>query len=590
MDDVKWKYILLLIALSIQITLNAQNITGERRVYYLDATYSMVKPNKLWEPCKKNLIKAIENIEDNNTELVVVVFADDKNPNKKVWKEWEEKATSAGKDKLIHNIEQLSLPVKSSMTNLYDPWMDFYSQTKSDKVNYMFLMTDGEHEQGGNFIQAIDKWSQNTSHLTYGFFVELTNLTGPLVEDAREHIAVQPRLWRVSSADVNINLIRLESAVTFNIRNDKYIDIPIYFSGKDKGAIRNLKIRPNNADFKITKTDFSEDAIRVYIDSNVDIYNYPTNSTISLTVELKGADDKTILLTNKVNVKCVNKKERTLFLSDSRIRGKVKHYDSFGWVEASTIPYTTTIDLDFNIDAQNDARSFVEFTAVDNNGKILSPSIVAFTLNGTPCKGNKIRVTPEDKSAILSITFPNGTKDGVYQGYLKPTRYHLERIGNIELGSASVKYPLSWRVRYTHSMNPLKKGLMWLCILIATALSLWFIVLKPILHPCFPKFRKMVLVKVNNAVVAQFTVNFKGAKRIVFANKKQHQGLLNRLFTGKIDTVVNPIFEEPITFIPKKKNKALVKGKGYLVVPNPIPQSGVAEISAPTKKLYINLQ
>jgi hypothetical protein len=97
-------------------------------------------------------------------------------------------------------------------------------------------------------------------------------------------------------------------------------------------------------------------------------------------------------------------------------------------------------------------------------------------------------------------------------------------------------------------------------------------------------------VKVNNAVVAQFTVNFKGAKRIVFANKKQHQGLLNRLFTGKIDTVVNPIFEEPITFIPKKKNKALVKGKGYLVVPNPIPQSGVAEISAPTKKLYINLQ
>lgn len=171
MDDVKWKYILLLIALSTQITLSAQNITGERRVYYLDATYSMVKPNKLWEPCKKNLIKAIENIEDNNTELVVVVFADDKNPNKKVWKEWEEKATSAGKDKLIHNIEQLSLPVKSSMTNLYDPWMDFYSQTKSDKVNYMFLMTDGEHEQGGNFIQAIDKWSQNTSHLTYGFLL-----------------------------------------------------------------------------------------------------------------------------------------------------------------------------------------------------------------------------------------------------------------------------------------------------------------------------------------------------------------------------------------------------------------------------------
>lgn len=90
---------------------NAQNISGERRVYYLDVTYSMVS-NKLLAPCKDNLIKAIENIEDINTEIVVIAFADDRNPARRVWKKWESRATTAGKEELIKNIRGLENPVK----------------------------------------------------------------------------------------------------------------------------------------------------------------------------------------------------------------------------------------------------------------------------------------------------------------------------------------------------------------------------------------------------------------------------------------------------------------------------------------------
>lgn len=144
-------YLLLWIGLLGHFGVYAQNLSGERRVYYLDATYSMVL-NNLWEPSKENLIEAIKNIEDVNTEIVVVIFADDRNPQKKIWKKWEEKATSSGKNLLIKNIQELDEPVKSSMTNLYDPLVNFYSQTKPNKVNYMFLMTDGGHEQGGDFI------------------------------------------------------------------------------------------------------------------------------------------------------------------------------------------------------------------------------------------------------------------------------------------------------------------------------------------------------------------------------------------------------------------------------------------------------
>ena len=100
----------------------------------------------------------------------------------------------------------------------------------------------------------------------------------------------------------------------------------------------------------------------------------------------------------------------------------------------------------------------------------------------------------------------------------------------------------------------------------------------------------MILVKKDDAVVAQFTINFKGARRVVFSAEKQSQSYLNRLFTGRIDTIVNPVFKEPITFTPRQKRKAMAKGSGYLFNPNPIPQSGVAVISSPTKNLFINLQ
>lgn len=75
---------------------NAQSISGERRVYYLDVTYSMVS-NKLLASCKDNLIKAIENIEDINTEIVVVAFADDRNPAKRVWKNGRTEQRPQGK-------------------------------------------------------------------------------------------------------------------------------------------------------------------------------------------------------------------------------------------------------------------------------------------------------------------------------------------------------------------------------------------------------------------------------------------------------------------------------------------------------------
>ena len=67
---------------------------------------------------------------------------------------------------------------------------------------------------------------------------------------------------------------------------------------------------------------------------------------------------------------------------------------------------------------------------------------------------------------------------------------------------------------------------------------------------------------------------------VVFAAQKEKQSFLNRIFIGRIDTYVNPIFTQKITFVPKKRGKyGFVRAIGYTIIPNPIPRSGNATIT-----------
>lgn len=316
----------------------------------------------------------------------------------------------------------------------------------------------------------------------------------------------------------------------------------------------------------------------------------PSTSTHNLSVSVSNAGKFDFLVTDKVSVKCNNKRELVVFSPTERQKmGKVFHYDDFLFVRGKIVPINHAIEFSFNDDAKADKNAFAEFAFVDNNGKVVSPKDMIITVDGEKLSDNRFCVTPSHEKVNIEISFPSGAKNGKHQGYLRLVNHNLHRLNSNECAGQKAD-AFQWTVYNSKIMNPLAKALMWLDILVASALLLWFIVIKPIKYPRFSKFRKMVLVKKNGVVAAQFTCNFKGARRVIFAMSKQHQSALNKLFTGRIDTIVNPVFEEPITFLPRNKKKAMAKGKGYLFNPNPIPQSGVAEISAPAKKLIINLQ
>lgn len=568
------------------LSANAQNITEERRVYYLDATYSMIKPSKLWDPVRKDLAKAINAIEDETTEIFVIAFGGN---NGSELMSWHDYATELGKQKIINGFQGFT-PKTNSMTYLDRPLNDFYSKRVAPgKVTYCFLMTDGRDENLDHsvFPNALKQWGRKYRNSNvYGFYVMLN-------KEARDNniesiIDNQDHLWKVETADVNINLIRLDNQAVFNVRNDDTLEIPI--SGKSSGLDFDASL-PENSGLKVKGCKVKDGELIVKIDVTGDKSTMPESSTHGLAVSVSNAGQFDFLVTDTVSVKCNNKRELVLFTPTERQKmGKVTHYDEFLFVRSRIVPIHHPIEFSFNDDAKADQNAFAEFEFVNNRGQAIDPNEMIVTVDGKKLNNNnQFRVTPSHEKVNIEISFPSGAKKGKHQGYLRLVNHNLHRLNSSECAGQTAD-AFQWTVYNSKTMNPLARALMWLGILVVSALLLWFIVIKPIKYPRFPRFKKMVLVKKNGVVAAQFTCNFKGARRVIFATSKQHQSALNKLFTGRIDTVVNPVFEEPITFLPRKRGKAMAKGKGYLFNPNPIPQSGVAEISAPAKKLIINLQ
>lgn len=269
--------------------------------------------------------------------------------------------------------------------------------------------------------------------------------------------------------------------------------------------------------------------------------------------------------------------------------GTVEYYPSFLWVESNLKPVTKTLDFDFSQDAQNDPQSFAEFQFVDNEGKEIGTDILIVSIDGKQLSSNRFKVGSDVKSKEVTFAFTPQAQSGKHQGYLRLISHKLDRIDSQKLSPGQQVDAFQWTLQYEKSMNPLAKVLMWIMIVIASCLLLWFIVLRPTLYPHFGKFTKSILLEKDGALVGQLNYAFKGARKVVFYNQKVKQSLLQRIFVGETKTLVNPNFKSKLTFTPRKRN-AVALGAGYSVTPNPIPKSGIATIIDIQQNLTITLR
>lgn len=303
------KNILIAILVFLPFALNAQ-ILKERRVYYIDCSYSMVT-NGIWDDVRDNLKKAIDNVSDETTELIVIPFAFDGKHHTDLTA-YSETATEKGKSALKTKIDGLTTN-KGTMTYHSDPLNDFYrSRVNNGRITYLFFMTDGQNEEKPDcFKPLLRQWGEKYGgRNVYGFYVMLDKQAkDPSVEDI---INQQDHLWKVETADVNINLIRLQSTAIFNARNDTYFELPIYGNIEGKNFNANFA---NSPVYKTTKTDVKNGKLRVYVTFSGDAAQLPVSKHEMLCVSMSGGGKYDFLVTENIDVKCESKPEKSLKIS-----------------------------------------------------------------------------------------------------------------------------------------------------------------------------------------------------------------------------------------------------------------------------------
>lgn len=165
-------------------------------------------------------------------------------------------------------------------------------------------------------------------------------------------------------------------------------------------------------------------------------------------------------------------------------------------------------------------------------------SVAELFVNGERSSNHTFQVTSNDESIELGIVFLPEAKTKKYDWFLK-----IEDTGGadfikdvdgeeimIESGALTEELPamVNWGAQYSTKMNPLAKGLMWICIFIAILLALWICILRPIF---FDRFRvKRIVIEDKESERKE---RIRGAISLTMTSKYQKQGMFERIFVGK---------------------------------------------------------
>lgn len=200
-------------------------IMQERRIYVLDLTASMegrgnTQTDNIFRTVIEGLEQTIDNIEDPNTEIEIIPFTN------KTFSHIS--GTIAAKDSLLNIIDKIH--IQTGDTNIHGAWKEGLASLDSTKVNYMFLLTDGLHNNGPSkeeLYNLLDEWESMSSNKYY--FAFYWSLVKNAVDSEIVRIAEDnKRMWAVESLDVNASLIRSSLSVRKNVFYDNKVTLGFY--------------------------------------------------------------------------------------------------------------------------------------------------------------------------------------------------------------------------------------------------------------------------------------------------------------------------------------------------------------------------
>ena len=584
------------------LSLNAAAQNGERIVILWDVTGSLLpqkegmkdldgskipvysKGNGMWRDLKEAIIECIQYAEeDPGNEIIIVTF------NDSIRDVYTEKASAEGKKSLVDYVRNYKYK-GHKYTNIVDPVKKFYSLLGKDKINYMFLFTDGDNDHPATkaqLIPTLDSWTTKTfGQNAYGFYVLVHKDADK--SDIRNSVESQDNFWIVKDAKVKIKICSFPTSLKYNVRDEKGPKT-ISIRGKYANADGRVQLVANDEYYDIVCSDVAigNGKLDIVVKPKEGV-TPPPSHTLSLTPQLSDADPYTFVGPKEISLTVSNLPERNLALTfEDKNLGKASYHGAFLMSKEESKPVSSDIKVEFSDQAkvENSSAVMKVYFVDKKTEQRISPDSQNLTIfiDGKELTGDSFKLTPEMSNVTLSIMGQPGTKSGSYYGRVELVPNNLD---NYSINGTPDVF--KWKMSFTQKWNPLKLGLAWLLGILAAAFLLWMFILKPFFYPRFGSIQKTFIVP----GMAPLIVKFHGSRMVVIAasHQKKQTGW-NRFWTGRIIYKTHPAFVAPVSFKPRRGHRVLARFQAgtYQVMPNPMPGIGAARIVDIRNNLTINV-
>ena len=301
---------------------NTNRFKDTKNIYVLDLTLSMFGKapgaKNIFNDVREELIKVINTTSNENTEIVIVTFQD------AILDIWEEKATKDGKQAIINKLEEINdKNVPKQNTNIHGAWKKGRELIDPEKLNVVFLLTDGEHSvkhtSKATLYKEVADWgnfSRNKDY--YAFLVELTEqasdpeLRKTVQSTQNAQIIKGIEFFIISLEDKN-PVININDDLNFNVNiiGDRVTNIPADFTFSLELNDPNFVIK-NGTDLKLQNNPYR---VRLEPKRSIEALKKELPQVSSLEIIVKYDEEKfpqVKLLDNSIKCTVKNKKEMVL--------------------------------------------------------------------------------------------------------------------------------------------------------------------------------------------------------------------------------------------------------------------------------------
>lgn len=538
-------------------------------IYLFDCTQSMQEKG-LWTPARTALDKTIERQRtQDGSRFTVIPFQG------RVYSPIRFSGDDYPKAKQTIDKDFDSYILQRTNTNIIDVFRAGMKECDPMMDNRVYLLTDGLHNMPGQSIEdvcrEITRWCDDHKNTRF-FYVTLDGVAShPKLDEALRRCSdafgvkcsggVIPQM---SDIDDNIyaNTLELDKIYrkqfsepgTYPLRhtcNDPYFDVEIVGDKVDDQTI----------DFRFRiRGGLSMEELNERLKTLTD-----ERGNYIFTFEVTSADKDMVVVNPTITVVMANRPQRTLTINNGSLdEGIVKPgaswYPSFLWSDEKPREILT-FDLRPEFNNAAGAATSCTLSVESADGEPDDDYTVYF--NGSPVGDDgKFTIIPGGKAEV-GIMFDTDAKTG--KRYFK-----LEHEGSTELeiinGIPSEQLDeIPFRTTYERDWNPLATLLFWIGIVLLGALILWFLIVKRMIYPTF----NLSSLEFDGPDGYYLTKRIRGARAVRLVNGRKNQGILSRIFTGRVIYIRADHWTPEVEIVPGRRRTAHVHpGKAWDVIPS----------------------